>query len=120
MIVVAVSIYLYYCLHFAYSLYQMSAEESNIVDDTDSDAKMEDLMEETRVDEEEEDDEVEEEEGDGGGGRGDMTECTSEAMALSSLCDPPPTTANTATPAPQYPPLLPHIPHPRYNSITLG
>ncbi|XP_050699496.1 anaphase-promoting complex subunit 5-like [Eriocheir sinensis] len=92
---------------------QMSAEESNIVDDTDSDAKMEDLMEETRVDEEEEEDDVEEEEGEGGGGRADMTECNSEVMALSSLCDPPPTTASTATPAPQYPPLLPHVPHPR-------
>ncbi|KAK8401822.1 hypothetical protein O3P69_001135 [Scylla paramamosain] len=93
---------------------QMSAEESNIVDDTDSDAKMEDLMEETREEEDEEDDEVEQEGGESGGRRGDITACTSEVMALSSLCDPPPATSTaTAAPPPVYPPLLAHPSHPR-------
>ncbi|KAG0722014.1 Anaphase-promoting complex subunit 5 [Chionoecetes opilio] len=86
---------------------QMSTEESNIVDDTDSDAKMEDLMEETREEEEEVD-------GEGSGRRGDITACTSEVMTLSSVCDPP-VAPTTTTPAPVYPLLLRHPPHPRYS-----
>ncbi|XP_042236488.1 anaphase-promoting complex subunit 5-like [Homarus americanus] len=47
---------------------QMTAEESNIADDTDSDAKMEDMMEETRED-------------DNGT---DLTLCSAEVMAINS------------------------------------
>ncbi|XP_071514298.1 anaphase-promoting complex subunit 5 [Panulirus ornatus] len=67
---------------------QMNAEESNVAEDTDSDAKMEDMMEETRED-------------DSGA---DLTLCSAEVMAISS--------SDAGEPSIQPPLMLAHT-HPR-------
>lgn len=56
----------------------MTTEDSNIADDTDSDAKMEDVVEERR---EEEEDDDEEEAGESGV---NLTVCSAEVMAISN------------------------------------
>lgn len=65
---------------FLYVNQQMATEDSNIADDTDSDAKMEDVVEERREEEEEEDDDEEE----AGESAVNLTLCSAEVMAINN------------------------------------